>query len=392
MSLLLRKLFIKDYQNTKDEHVRASYGKVAALFGIIINIVLIILKATIAILLFTQSGILSAALLADCVNNVSDASSSIVSLVCFKMATKPADEKHPFGHERVEYVAALIISVIVVVVGVQLMTESITKIIGNERAVYDLTAVIVLAVSVLLKIFQAYVNFSFGKIIDSDPLRATALDSTMDIIATTAILVSGILSMTAGYDFLDGYMGAFVSLTVIISGGKMVMETSSPLIGEPIEREFIEEVESKALNVKGVLGVHDIICHQYGPTRRFISLDVEVNSALSLTQAHEISEILKRELEKEFKSAISVHLDPVEPADEKGVAFKNEVISLVEKMDENARIHDFRFSSEDNKTVVSFDILVPHNSKLTSDKALEKLGELYPELTFEIGIDHPFSN
>ena len=291
---LLRKLFIKNYKDVNEPNVRVAHGRLASVFGIISNAILFGLKLAVGLL--TQS----VSIIADSVNNLSDFGNSTVTLVGFKMSSKPADKKHPFGHQRIEYISGLIVSIIIVALAVLLFYNSVQKIIGNEATSYDLFAFIVLGVAIVIKLVQAWVNFSISKIINSVALKATALDSLTDSIATTLLLVSAILSYFFHWN-LDGYVGVVIALFVAFSGVKMIVETSNPLIGESTSIEEVKKITDEILSYKGVLGIHDLMAHNYGPTKIFMTVHVEVDSQVNVVESHELIDDIENDIRKKYK-------------------------------------------------------------------------------------------
>jgi cation diffusion facilitator family transporter len=407
MITLLRKLFIKDYANVKDERVRASHGKVAAIFGIVSNLILVVMKLAVAFLLayglYTASAdpdvaylsLLPMALVGDAVNNLADMASSIVTLVGFKFASKPADEEHPFGHERIEYIAGLVVSVIVIVLAVELLRDSITKVVEGSRVTYDLVTIIILAVSVALKLLQGYVNFGFGKAISSEALKATALDSLTDAIATAVIMISGVLSYTVGWDFLDGYMGIVVALFVAYSGIKMLKTTASPLIGERTSSEFLKPILKDVLAHKEILGVHDVICHSYGPTKYFVSLHAEINQDMPMVEAHDIIDNIEEEIRHKHRCDITIHMDPVAVGDPKTDTLRKRVQEILLSLSKDLTFHDFRIVAGPTHTNIVFDVVLPFDGKVapklvyeTLEKEMKDDGENYH---FVIHFDRPYS-
>ncbi len=404
MVTLLRKLFIKNYQDVNNEAVRAKHGFLAAIFGIISNFILVALKLTVAFLLafniaknnpgVSVLSVLPMALVGDAINNLSDMSSSLVTLIGFKAASKPADKEHPFGHERIEYIAGLIVSTIVVVLAVELFRSSLEKVITGELVQYELVTIIILAISVLIKGIQSYFNYQIGKAISSRALSATALDSLTDAIGTFFIMISGILSLTLKWNFLDGYMGILISLFVFYSGIKMMKETSGPLIGEGnnkvIQKEIVDDVLSHPL----ILGVHDVLCHSYGPTKYFISLHAEIDEKMDIVSAHELIDSIEEEIRKKFHCEITIHMDPIAIGDPLTDSLKEKVVKILSSLDPNINIHDFRLVKGEDNTHIIFDIVTPFDDTVSETKILDTLNESFKEekhhYYFVIHFDHPF--
>ena len=404
MVTLLRKLFIKDYQNINSEEVRAKHGFLAAVFGIVSNFILVALKVSVAFTLAfhivkanPEASILSVlpmALLGDAVNNLSDMASSIVTLVGFKIAAKPADADHPFGHERIEYIAGLIVSTIVMVLAVELFRESLEKVVAGEQVQYELITIIILGVSVLIKSVQSYFNYEMGKAIHSNALKATALDSLTDAIGTLFIMISGVLSFTLKWNFLDGYMGILVSLFVFYSGIKMMKETADPLIGERNNKEVQNEVVNNVLSHPGIKGVHDVLCHCYGPTKYFVSLHAEIDQKMNIVAAHELIDSIEEEIRTKFHCEITIHMDPIAVGDPLTDSLKGKTLEVLASLDPTIGIHDFRVVKGEKKTNLLFDIVTPFDEKLTEADILDALNRAFNEkdhaYSFVIHFDHPF--
>jgi cation diffusion facilitator family transporter len=395
MVTLLRRLFIKDYTNVSEESVRVKHGQVAALFGIISNCLLVAMKLVAAFIAQADTGVLSIALIADAINNLSDMSSSIVTLIGFHISGKPADKEHPFGHERLEYIAGLIVSSIVIALGAVLFKDSLTKVINDERVTYEMLGLIILGVSVLLKLLQSYVNYGMGKAISSQALKATSLDSLTDSIGTTAILISALLSYFAGIDYLDGYMGILISLFVAYSGYKMIKETAEPLIGEQNNQQLVNDVVADIKSHKDILGVHDVLCHSYGPTKYFISLHAEINENMSMLDAHDVIDEIEREIKHKFHIDITIHMDPVAVGDPLTDQLKAEVKAELAKISPDLKFHDFRIVRGPTHTNIIFDVLLPYDEKVTQDVIMKSLEAHFnpgekKTYYFVVDFDRPF--
>ena len=384
---LLRRTFIKNYQDINDEKVRVGHGKMASIFGIVTNAILFLGKLTVAILLAQKnSWIFSAALIGDSINNLGDLASSVVSLIGFSLAGKPADEKHPFGHERIEYIAGLIISVLVIVSAAELLTNSIQKITSSSEINYDNLTIIVLSISIALKLYQGYFNYKVGKIINSPSLKATFVDSATDAFVSSVLLIGIIVSITTTYPYLDGYLGLVVSVFVAISGIRMIKETSDPLIGTTVDSKYKEEIESIVKKYPQVLGVHDLIVHFYGPTKIFLSFHAEIDEHMRLVEAHDLIDEIEKEVEATLHANVTIHIDPISTSNYL-VNLKQEILKLLQEKHPNVSIHDFRVNP--NK-VIEFDILVPFEDKLTEEEINSILSENFPKNKFKFVIDHPF--
>ena len=386
MVTLLRKLFIKDYANTSDPIVRKKHGVLAAIYGIISNLILVALKVTAALVIaFNTNWVLfPIALIADAANNASDALSSIVTLVSFNLAAKPGDEEHPFGHERIEYVAAMIVSFLVVVFAVEIFKSSLDKVIVGDFAQYDVLSIIFLGIAVLMKLLQFYVVGQLGKAINSPALKATATDAILDSLITTVISVCAILSNTLGWNFLDGWLGMGVAIFIFITGLRGLIESSSPLIGEGSNKELVDKIIDLVEKDPLAIGVHDIICHSYGPTKYFVSLHVEIDENTSLTEAHDIAESIENRIMEQLKVTATVHMDPARINDPEIEDIKKDVNEILKKYDGRSSAHDFRIIETNLVKKVNFDVVIPY------DKVSHKK-EIYDEIVQrfkEKGRDH----
>lgn len=371
MENLFVKLFIKNKDNVKDERVRRQYGVLASVFGIISNAIVCTIKIIVGLLSSTIS------ILADGINNLADALSSFVALFGFKISGKKADKKHPYGHQRMEYIAAFVVSVIIVVLGVQLIINSIDKIKnpGEISSKFWLN-VSILGGAILIKAYQAFFNYKIGKRIDSQALRATAADSRNDCISTLVVLVGYIISYYTKVN-LDGYFGLAVGVFICISGFKLVFESASPLLGEAPDPELIEKFEALVLKYDCVLGIHDLEIHSYGPSKIYASCHVEVDSKGDLIEMHDSIDQIEHECKAKLGILTTLHLDPILVGDIK----TNEMRSFVEQiLLENLpfkwSIHDFRIVTGPTHTNLIFDVVVPCDIKETNEEVEELIKEL----------------
>ena len=396
MITLLRRLFIKNYQNVEDENVRKDHGMLAAIFGIISNLILVCVKVAAAIIISANAGwtFFPIALLADAINNTSDAFTSIVTLVSFKIAAKPGDKEHPFGHERVEYIASMIVSFFIIVVAVEIFKSSLEKVISSEIAEYDILSVVILALAIVLKFIQSHVNRSIGKIINSPALKATALDSLLDCLVTGVVLACALLTWGFGWTFLDGYFGMAVAVFVFISGVRSLLESFSPLIGEANNEELVEKITAIVNSNEKVLGIHDMICHSYGPTKSFVSFHIEVNAHMSLEESHDIADTIEEKIRAELKIEANIHVDPVDLDDPEIVEARDTINQVIRSYDPEGNCHDVRIVRGTKAKTLRFDILVLTRDKKEQAKItkaikdeFEKKGQQY---VYKINIDHPF--
>ncbi len=392
---VLRKLFIKNYEQVEREDVRIKHGKLAAVFGIITNSILVALKLSAALLLAAKSNwVFSMALIGDTINNLGDIASSAVTLIGFSMASKPADKEHPYGHERVEYIAALIVSMLIIAAALELGLSSVKEIINGSTADYDVYSIVILGVAILLKLFQSYVNKSLGNVISSVALKATALDSLTDAIATTIILICGLLSYFLKWSFLDPYAGIAIALFIIYSGIKMIKESSDPLIGQPASKEFESKIIKEVRIYPEILGVHDVLCHAYGPTKYFVSLHAEVDAKNELAKIHDVIDNIEEDIRQKFGCEITIHLDPIQAGDPETKALKERIGEALLRLDEKLSIHDLRIVKGDTHTNVLFDCVIPYDKKkLTESEIFSCVKEAFqdePKYCFVVHFDRPY--
>lgn len=389
MRKLLLKLFVKDYKNTNDKVVRAKYGTLSGIVGIISNLIL----CTIKILAGILSG--SVSILADGINNLSDAGSSIVTLIGFKLSTKPADEDHPFGHERIEYLTGVIVSFLILFIGGTLLVTSFNKILDTSYTVEISPMIfIILGVSVLIKLWQAIFNRKNGKAINSEALLATSQDSINDCISTIAVIIGMVIY--ALFDIsLDGYIGILVSIFILVSGIKMVKETISPLLGENVSKELSDKISQKVLNYPGILGVHDLVVHSYGPNKIYATIHVEVSSQEDIFEIHDTIDNIERDFRKELNIDLVIHMDPINVNDPNTQMLKEVIQKIVTDYDPILTIHDFRIVSGPTHTNVLFDINMPIKHKDTPQKLrtniTDKIKEYNDTLNPVIQIDQVYN-
>lgn len=365
MQKLLVKLFIKNYQDTANPVVRSKYGSLAGVVGIIVNIILFIIKVLAGIL----SG--SIAIVSDAINNLTDASSSIITLVGFKLSSKPADEDHPFGHQRIEYLTGVIISFIILFIGIFLGIESVKKLLDPNITMPspNIPVYIILASSIICKLWLAIFNKKMGKAIDSSALKATSQDSLNDTISTTVVLIVNIVchvfpnvSILA---YLDGVTGIALAIMILISGIKTLKETMDPLIGSMPTEDDIKKISSIVESYDGVLGIHDLVIHNYGPNKSFASIHVEVDAKVDVMISHDLMDNIERDVRINHGIDLTIHMDPVNIDDEETISTKAQVIEIVKRIDETLTIHDFRMVKGITHTNVLFDIAIPIKFKMT---------------------------
>ena len=369
MTKLLLKLFIKDYENTNDLVVRGKYGVLSGLVGIVTNLILCSIKIFAGLI----SGSLS--IMADGINNLSDAGSSIVTMVGFKLATLPPDEEHPFGHERIEYISGMIVAFIIVIIGLSLLKSSIEKIINPTPVDANVYVYIILVSSILLKLWQGMFNRKVGKKINSTAILATAQDSLNDVISTFVVLVGIIVSILTSLN-IDGYLGILVSLFILKSGIDLVRETAKPLIGVAPSKEEVEEISNKILSYDGILGIHDLVFHSYGPNKKFITVHTEVDASVNVMLSHDMIDNIERDFKYELNIDLVIHMDPVDIQDENTNFYKKVVQEIIENYDSTFSIHDFRIVSGPTHTNLLFDLVIPVKYKLKPAQVKAEIKEL----------------
>lgn len=371
---LLAKIFIKNADNTADLKVRKAYGTLGGVFGIICNLILFAIKLI--------AGILSKSLsvTADAFNNLSDMGSSVVTMLGFRLSGKPADREHPFGHGRVEYMSALVVSFLIIMVGIELFKSSVSNIFNPVNVTFGVASIVILIVSILIKFFMFAVNRSLGKAINSSALTATAQDCINDTISTIAILISIPLSALLKFN-VDAYVGLGISLFIIYSGIKTAKESLDPLLGTPPEPELIEQIENEINSVDDFVGMHDLIVHNYGPGRMFASVHVEVPQDIDIVQCHEKVDLCEKAILENVGIEIAIHMDPIDTNDENLSIVKAELSDKLKTIDERITLHDFRMTPKtENRTNLIFDVVVP--SDFGTD--ISKLNELICEKAREI--------
>lgn len=389
MIKLLAKIFIKDSQNTADSKVRVAYGYLCGAVGIALNILLFAGK----IIAGTISG--SVAVTADAFNNLSDAGSSIISLIGFRLASQKPDPHHPFGHGRFEYIASLIISIIIVLMGFELGKSSFEKIVAPQAVEYSAVTFAVLGVSVLVKLYMFFYNNSVGKKIDSATMRATAMDSISDAVSTGAVLISAVIAMFTNLA-LDGWMGLLVAAFIMVTGFKSAKETIDSLLGTPPSPEFVKQIEDMALQYDDIIGVHDMIVHNYGPGRTFVSLHAEVPSDGDIVAIHDTVDNAEREIAKELGCLVTIHMDPVDVHDEHTAQLREKVSEIIKQINPDITFHDFRVVSGPTHTNLIFDIVSPMDCGLSdqelADTIADKIHQCNESYFAVINVDKDFAS
>lgn len=366
MTNFLIKHFIPNASDVKSPAVRQRYGVVSGVVGILCNALLCTAKIAAGLL----TGAVS--IVADGINNLSDGGSCVVSLLGFKMAGKPADDKHPFGHGRIEYVAGLIVSFIIVLMGVELAKTSLDKIFHPEEISFSWITPAVLGISILVKLWMCFFNRKMGDKIDSAVLRATAMDSLSDVAATSAVLAGFVIGYWARVN-LDGYLGVLVALFILYTGVSTAKGTLDLLLGEAPDPEFVKQIQQEVLSYPEIIGVHDLIVHNYGPGHSVVSLHAEVPCDVDILKIHDTIDNAERDLKKKFDCEVVIHMDPIITNDKETNEIHQKLSSIVRLLDSRVTIHDFRMVKGPTHTNLIFDIVVPHQFRLTDDQVVESL-------------------
>lgn len=374
---ILIKKFIRNYEDTRDPMVRESYGKFSSILGIICNILLCTSKILVGLIFNSVS------ITADGINNLSDAGSSIITFIGFKLASKPADKDHPFGHARIEYIAGLVVAFIILLLGVELIKTSFAKIISPEPLEFSIIMVLVLILSILVKLFMYVANNNISKRISSTTIKATAKDSLNDVISTTAVLVSIIITKITNLQ-LDGYIGMLVAIFIIISGIEILKEILNPLLGEPPSKDLLDAVFNKLMSYDGVLNIHDLVIHSYGANKYFATVHVEVSYKEDILESHDMIDNIERDFLSDMGINLVIHLDPIVTDDAETNKIKKEVMGIVKKLGEDYSMHDFRIVKGSTHTNIIFDVVAPTECKVQSkdliyqiSKEIKKLDETY---------------
>lgn len=373
MTQLLIHLFVRHPDDTKNAAVRTAYGNLASLVGMACNLLLCLGKLAAG----TLFG--SIAIMADALNNLSDASSNVVSLVGFRLAAKGPDEKHPYGHARYEYLAGLVVSVTILAIGLSLLKESALKVLHPTPVAFSWLSIGVLAASILVKLWLSGFNRAVGKKINSETLMATAADSRNDVLTTGAVLLSTILCSLTGYGIMDGIMGVGVAAFILWSGWGLVMDTLSPLLGESPSPELVEHIERTVMSYPGVLGMHDLMVHDYGPGHQFASLHVEFPAETDPLTAHDVIDNIENDFLKKDRLQVTIHYDPIVTADASVGVLRARLQEHARQLDPQLSIHDLRIVPGDSHTNVLFDLVFPAGYTGDIDQMLAKMCQFVKE-------------
>ena len=386
MTKFFFKTFVKGYRDGEKNspEVRRACGSAVSIVGIIANILLAAFKMLAGIL----SGAIS--ITADAMNNLSDAGSQVVSFISFKISGKPADRDHPFGHARIEYVASMIVSFLVLLVGFELMTDSVSKIFNPEPTTYNALVIIILVASIAVKLWLFVFGRSAAKKINSEVVKAAATDSLSDAIATSAVLASIIICRVTDFD-TDGYMGVIVAVIVMIAGIKILNETKNSILGSAPEPELIDEIVRITREYPEALGIHDMVVHNYGPGNTIASFHVEVDGMENVFHTHDVIDTIEKRLLLELSVRATVHMDPIVTDDERVKELREKVLALVKQIDERLDLHDFRFVEGVTHSNLIFDVNVPFEIKMSDDEVKRaislKISELDPKFFAVMTVD-----
>ena len=386
MNFLVRR-FIKNYQDTKDANVRTSIGKLSGIVGIFSNLFLFVIKFMIGTIVHSVS------IQADGVNNLTDAGSNIISILSFHLANKPADKDHPFGHERTETIASLFVGILILVLGFETAKESISKVIHPGSIDFRIASVIILLISIIVKFWMYAYNKKLSKTYDSSLLEATALDSISDVCGTTAVLVSTLLSPVLHFN-LDGYMGIVVSGIILYGAYGLLRDMINSLIGEAPDPELVHNIVDRIMAHPAILGVHDMMLHNYGPNKIFASAHVEVDSSKDIFETHDHIDNIEREVKENMNIDLVLHMDPVKVNDPETELYRAKVVEAIHQIDPKWGFHDFRIVSGPTHVNLVFDLVIPFEEKYTQEeieemllKHIESDKKIYLVLT----IDHPYA-
>ena len=384
MDFLVRR-FIKNYQDTKNANVRTSVGKLSGIVGILNNLFLFVIKFLIGTIVHSVS------IQADGVNNLTDAGSNIISILSFHLSNKPADKDHPFGHERTETIASLFVGILILVLGFETAKESISKVIHPGSIDFRIASVIILLISIMVKFWMYAYNKKLSKAYDSSLLEATALDSISDVCGTTAVLVSTLLSPVLHFN-LDGYMGIVVSGIILYGAYGLLRDMINSLIGEAPDPELVHNIVDMIMAHPVILGVHDMMLHNYGPNKIFASAHVEVDSSKDIFETHDHIDNIEREVKENMNIDLVLHMDPVKVNDPETELYRAKVVEAIHQIDPKWGFHDFRIVSGPTHANLVFDLVIPFEEKYTQEeieemllKHIESDKKIYLVLT----IDHP---
>lgn len=361
MTDLLVKMFVKDHENVEDSRVRENYGTLSSITGIVCNIFLFVLKYFIG----TLTGSIS--IISDAFNNLSDSANCIVTLFGYKLAAKPADKDHPFGHGRMEYLTSLIIAVMIMLVGFELLKGSVEKLFAPAELVFSVGAVCSLILSIGVKLWMSAFNSKLGKRINSSVMLATAQDSRSDVIATSAALVGLVSSLVTSLP-VDAVMGIVVSVFILKTGFEIIKDTVDELLGKPADSELVERISGLVTENERIIGIHDLVVHSYGPGKSFASCHAEVRSTENIVEIHEMIDACERNIFEKTGIVMTIHMDPIDVDNEQANLFREMVRAAVRDIDGRMSIHDFRITSGERCVNLIFDVVVPYDVKMSDEQ------------------------
>ncbi len=380
-------LFVKDKENIHDPKVRQSYGRLSGLVGIVCNLLLFLLK------LFAGLATGAVSIMADAFNNLSDAASSVVTLIGFYMAGKPADLDHPYGHGRIEYLSGLFVSAAILMTGVELMKSSVDKILHPEALSFSIASVVILVASILVKLWMSRFNYKVGNRIDSEAMKATGADSLSDCVSTSAVLLGVLIAMLTGKN-LDGWFGAVVALFVCYAGFNAAKETIQPLLGQAPDPELVRQIRERVMQEDKILGVHDLIIHDYGPGRRIISLHAEISYKEDILEAHDMIDNVERNLKEAFQCDATIHMDPVIHDDAEMNQIRHQVERIVREENPEWKIHDFRMVRGQTHTNLIFDLVIQPEELVhvgeIENRMKEKIHKMDPHFYAVVTVEQSF--
>ena len=384
MTDLLIHTFIKNYENTKDEHVRSSYGTLASIAGMCCNLILFALKFTAG----TLCG--SIAVVSDAFNNLSDCLSNIVSLFGYRLASKPADKEHPFGHGRMEYIVSLFISGLILIVAWELFTDGIEKVIHPSSVKFEWLTVLILTSGIAVKFWMYLFYKKIAGIISNPGLKASALDSASDVLATAVTLISMILNLFFANIPFDGAAGILLSVLIFKNGIDIAGSVISRLLGGPADRSLADAIERIVVSYPEITGMHDLIIHDYGAGFYMGSAHAEMDSRMTLEAAHEIADLAERRVKEELHVDITLHIDPVNKEDPLAQKYYRKLIRLLKGLDQSLSVHDFQYRNKDGKAVLAFDVLIPYDSTVSQNTVNAVISAVFEEETVYVNYDHNY--
>ncbi|MBQ9714297.1 MAG: cation transporter [Clostridia bacterium] len=387
MTNLLTRIFIGKNKDPRDPKVRGKYAALGGITGIILNVLLFAGKLTMGLIAH------SVAIIADAFNNISDAGSSVVALIGFRLANKPVDKEHPLGHGRLEYVTGFIVDMLIILVGFELLTSSADKIMHPQTPTVGIATLIILGAAILVKVWLFFFYGKIAKTINSTPLKAAAFDSLTDCIATTLVLVSSVVARVWGWR-IDGYAGILVAVFILFTGIKAAKETIDLLLGSPPDPDFIKQIYAFTKDYPRIIGIHDVMVHDYGPGRQIVSFHAEVNSEEDINIAHEEVDRMERDMHERFGCIVTIHLDPLVMNDPLVNEMHDAAVKAAKSVDERFSIHDFRMTIGETNVNVIFDLLLPTDCKMEAEEAenrvAEKIQEYKPNCFCVIKVERPF--